>query len=208
MIFITGPHAAGKTHLSKYLSSYGFPSIDLGPTIRKLHSELGLGLPFLRWVEIGEGQFGPHFTDELLAKQLLEFCRESEILTGVRDVLIVGSRSLAGIYYLRDYFKRNRNLASSIVYIEADKEILRERYNLREGKALTKVEFEKILKRDEDMGLLHIRPVADHLIFNDGNDKKFRSNIDEVFFSSMGFEKEQSGLGEGIFRRFRGSRKE
>lgn len=118
----------------------------------------------------------------------------------MQDVLVTGSRSLVGINYLKQYFQENGHFCSTIVYIESSEGILRIRYNQREGKELSESDFRALLKGDEDMGLLDIRPVADHFILNECDDKKFREDIDTIFFRSLGFEKQLRGLGEGIFR--------
>ena len=45
MIFIAGPHGAGKTKSAEIMARFGFLCIDLGPTLKKIHSKGGVPPP-------------------------------------------------------------------------------------------------------------------------------------------------------------------
>lgn len=58
MIFLTGPHGAGKTELGKIITGSSFHYLDLGPIIRNFYSKSTGFLDIEDWVEDGQKIFG------------------------------------------------------------------------------------------------------------------------------------------------------
>ena len=192
MIFLTGPHCCGKTHILRYVYQYGFPSIDLGPTLRKTYQEFSFGLSFPQWIQAGEESYGPSFTDQLVSLAIQEWMQtQREKNEGlIKDFIISGSRSMKGIDYIQHFFdldKRDR----TIIYVDANPEILRQRYEAREGVTITTHEFEVYLDNDYQMGLLGIKASADIYLEN-GNitNRKLTQMINDIIFVQLGHKKE------------------
>lgn len=183
MLFITGPHAAGKTMTAAILARHGFVSIDLGPTLRDCYKCSGYQGTFLEWIAAGERRMGRHFTDKVIVREVRKFLSTTAKRALVPDVVIVGSRSIAGINHLI------RNLNSCvpgphrIVYIDAPRQILFARYRRREGRNIPHSEFHKLLKADRDLGVNEIRAKADRRILNNGSFYKLQRLVKSLVAS-------------------------
>jgi len=192
MIFLTGPHCCGKTHILRYVYRYGFPSIDLGPTLRKTYHDFSLGLSFTQWIQVGEESCGPSFTDQLVSLAVQEWMQtQREKYEGrIQDFIIAGSRSMNGIEYISNFFGlsiQNRK----IVYVDANPQTLRRRYEAREGVTITPRDFEAYLNDDYKMGLLKIKARADIYLKNEGiTDHELTRMIDDIIFEQLGHKKE------------------
>lgn len=179
MIFLAGPHGAGKTKSAEILRTLGYFVLDLGPTLRTIHRDSGSSSAFGEWVMAGEKHSGPHFTDALLAHEIMnqaKFVRGGDF----RGLVGVGSRSARGIQYMRDCVQSIDGAKSIIVFIDAPLEILRERYNRREGKSFSVEEFTVLLQKDVEIGLETIRPIADFHIVNVGGEEELKSQIKSI----------------------------
>lgn len=199
MIFLTGPHGAGKTRSSAFLSQHNFYLIDLGPMIRAIHQAQAPDISFKEWVLKGEEEYGPDFTNQLLTAEVNR--RMQEVYSSEnppQDILIAGSRSVRGLRYLQDSIIIPNHFGHRIVYIDAPFDLLWARYNAREGKMLTKEEFELILLRDKDMGIDGLREIADTYILNDGEESLFDETLDNLFFNDMGYRKLSENIDNGV----------
>ena len=169
IISLVGPHGSGKTMVADLLSSDPFFSkFDLGPMIRSLHSvSSGSHLPLGNWIEIEERHHGPDFTNIVLLQEVHRLIAESPGMASGHQVF-VGSRSLRGLRYIQENLTGVESTQSHTIYFDAPFEVLRQRYEEREQKSVTRAQFQKLLDRDIDMGLPHLKAVADTLITNVG----------------------------------------
>lgn len=167
MIFLTGPHGAGKTAAARILRQKGYLCVDLGPILREVFKTSKSKKTFAEWVADGERCNGAHFTDEVLAgeirKRLAAAHRRREC-----DVVIIGNRSMRGVRYLmRKLRQETTRHTNVIVFIDAPIEILRVRYARREGRMITTQEFSRLLTIDKKIGIESLRRHADYLIMSD-----------------------------------------
>ena len=199
MIFLTGPHGAGKTRSSAFLSKHNFSLIDLGPIIREMHQKEAPDISFKDWVIRGESTHGVDFTNQLLAEEVNRRIVELYALENPpQDILVAGSRSVRGLKYLQNSIIIPNHFGHRIVYIDAPFDLLWARYNAREGKSLTEEEFEVILMKDRDMGIYGLREVADTYILNDGEESRFDTTLDNLFFNELGYQRFENGVDNGI----------
>ena len=184
MIFIAGPHGAGKSKVAQILRKYGIFSIDLGPTLRKIHKAQHHD-NFWEWIREGEQRVGAHFTDNLLVEEIIKFYSACHGEREYKGISIVGNRSVEGI----EYIKKRVPLYSGqnvILYIEAPFEILVERFNSRESKNLSKKDFCVLLEEDKQRGLEKIWHFADFIIHNSGDENSLNGVIEEMMVVLMG----------------------
>ncbi|HEY1074706.1 MAG TPA: hypothetical protein VGE59_03355 [Patescibacteria group bacterium] len=171
MIFIVGPHGAGKTKAAHIIAKYGLASIDLGPTLRKIHRDTASKLSFEEWVTQGEGEYGVNFTDALLVREIAAL-QGGLLHDGYQgDLLILGSRSYPGIEYICAHTAPMNGFPCRILFIEASIEVMRTRFNAREGKGLSVEKFQKYIQRPSQQGIAGIRPYA-HPLWNDGTEQQ------------------------------------
>ena len=141
--------------------SEGYIIFDTGPTLRAMHKKDHTELTFDEWVLRGEQTVGTYFTDQLLATELLKLSAESMHSNGI---VVVGNRSISGIQYLKDNVDHSD---SKIIYVDAPKHVLYERYKQREiAEDLTQLEFDAILEKDKKLGLDQISGYCDAEILN------------------------------------------
>lgn len=191
MIFLTGPHCAGKTTIAEILMPYNFNYLDLGPTLRELHQEESNSLSFEEWLSKGEANHGRYFTDDLLVKAIKE-CREKLLNQPVvtQDLIICGSRSLEGISYLTQRVSRLNDWENTIVWVEAPKPLLWQRFCEKNG-ATSMAEFEVLLRRDKELGLDTIREHVDHILINNGPTiESLGEKTNELFFEKLRYSRE------------------
>lgn len=179
MIFVTGPHCVGKTYFARLLQRKGFSYIDLGPTIRNIWRSITPDLTLEEFIIRGEEKFGVHFVDSLLVAELVSKLDSINKERLDRDLLVVGSRSITGINYIKSRVI-SAGQRSIIFYIDALKEVLYERYCRRENPESSREEFERILEKDIKIGLVGIKEIADYIIDNSGTQKEFEDKIQEL----------------------------
>lgn len=179
ILYLAGPHGAGKTHAATELIAEGFASIDLGPTIRRLHREADSGLSLGDWIAAQEAIHGKNFTDNILRLEMEKLVEQVKDDASVPGILVLGSRSLENIRYLSAAFNHVAP-SQKILYIDAPLDILKQRYESREQKTLTAAEFDEILQKDEKMGLSRIKLAADHVIINSGTAEEFSAVLQKT----------------------------
>jgi len=193
MIFLAGPHAAGKTLFANKLRQYNFAIIDLGPTLRQVHkTNSGSSSSFGEWIAAGEQQCGRHFTDEILAEEIKAFLNVAH-KHALIDVVIVGSRSLSGIRYIEGKLHATSDGKKSvIIFLDAPTELLYERYQRREQQQMTLPAFKELLAEDEKLGINTIRREADYHIVNDGDELALQHKIQQFVATVLGDEGDTS----------------
>lgn len=186
MLFVTGPHAAGKTHMAGRLKEHGFSTVDLGPVIRAAHQEMAPNMSFGEFLRDGELREGPDFSDNLLVARIQNRVDRGEFST-CKDLAFIGSRSLRGIRFLQDRLTFCSEVAPKIIYIEAPEPVLYQRWCEREGRSVPITEFRTILAKDVSLGLNTIKPQADYLVVNTGSVVDFEQTVDELVFNKIGY---------------------
>jgi len=190
MIFLTGPHGAGKTTVAEILAGHNFIYLDLGGVLRKKHWEENSGISFDVWCKENEKLNGPSFTDDVIAGEIERIrCDINKGNVLPRDLVIVGSRSLKGIKYIIEKIPNFNGCKNFVVYIDAPAEILMQRYCDRENKQLTMDDFKALLERDIQIGLPSIVPVADIRILNSDSMQSLENAIQELIINQLGYAK-------------------
>ncbi len=167
MIFVSGPHNAGKTELSKHLCNYGFFRVETGEIVRRKHAELAMGTNFADWATTNGHQFDEYIAESVLSSQ-------SEVVgKGFQDVIVTGNRQLRGIDYLRSRIGPDSWRPNLIIYMEADDRVLFERQVMyRKDRVTPDLTFETfrrdVLGYDLGMGVDEIKGYADLVIRNTG----------------------------------------
>ena len=124
VLFIAGPHGAGKTHASKEIESKGFVSIDLGPTIRRLHKESGTEDTLGEWITKNEALHGSSFSDDLLLEELNKVFNSASTSPDIKGLIVLGSRSYKNIQHLSKGLPASAE-GNKILYIEASQKVLK-----------------------------------------------------------------------------------
>lgn len=171
MIFITGPHSAGKTTIAGYLQDLGFLHIETGDIVRKKYQDEAPGIEFHTWASSQHQRF-----NRFIADAVMEARSEVEQSRGeFQDILVIGNRQTSGIDYLLQNVPPLDGKPSLIVFVEADEQILFRRHTERPGRCVEGLTFEKfkeeVLGFDTRMGLEEIRNRANLIVRNDGGIK-------------------------------------
>ncbi len=170
MIFLAGPHGVGKTHATRLLEKAGFYSLDLGPIIRKIHKDSGTPLSLKEWVVEGEQKSGPDFTNQVICKEVVRHLKETYLSGGYQGLIISGSRSIRGMLYLKHALRSILPQELGwLVYLDAPKELLYERYVEREKVSISREQFGAILDVDAKMGLYDMKALANAIVINDAD---------------------------------------
>lgn len=168
MIFITGPHSAGKTTIAGYLQDMGFLHIETGDIVRKKYQEEVPGIEFHTWASSQHQRFNRIIADAVVAARSSVEQSQGKF----QDVLITGNRQASGIDYLLQNVPPLDGKPSLIVFVEADEHTLFKRHVERPGRCVEGLTFEKfkeeVLGFDTRMGLEEIRSRANLIVCNDG----------------------------------------
>lgn len=168
IIYLAGHHACGKTELSHRLSPIiGAPIIETGAMVRACYVQRDtsqMDFDIASFVRQKEKENPLYFT-LMLKDKITEAGFAPRGLTPPR-ALVIGMRSLKNILELKEITPEWRHI---ITWIDVpSRDLLRHRYNHRESKNLTEVEFERLLAIDQSLGIEELRLVADHIITNGG----------------------------------------
>lgn len=186
MIFLTGPHGAGKTTVAEILSNHKFFYLDLGGILRKKHWKEKPEIGFGTWCAENEKKYGTSFTDDIIVCEIKETLKK--IRSGIiiaKDLVVVGSRSAKGISYIIERVLPLNGRKNFIIYIDAPENILMQRYCDREDRYLTLKEFKQLLKADIELGLLDIISFADVKMFNTGSIEDLKKSIKDLVFTKL-----------------------
>lgn len=186
MVFLTGPHGAGKTAISDLFKQNNFWCFELGQTLRdQCLLETG-GSDFAKWCQDREDAYGKSFTDKLLTEKIMELVQKARITERQpQDIVLVGSRSYNGIQFIDSHIPQWNERKRSIIFIDAAPEVLRTRFSFREGREYTPIEFQGVLDRDRDIGLESIRSHADFIVSNDGTKEELCRRAEGIIFEKL-----------------------
>ena len=180
VLFVTGHHGVGKTHLVNSLKSeFDIQHFDTGPIIRELFSRSDCS-SIEKWTEVGEEQYGKDFTNQVLCEEMA--------IRGIdysRSIVITGNRSLNGIKYNSTYFGVS---SPNIIYLDASFALLKQNYEAREKISLSSIEFARILDKEIAQGLNQLKGYVldnkDDCLYNykHGNEDSAFSLVKKRFF--------------------------
>lgn len=155
ILFLTGPHAVGKTYASKEIcNSYeNIDMIDTGPIMRQLYKESGFGSSIGEWVATLENNFGEDITSLLIATEIKKILSESYC----DNIIVIGFRSLRGILYTAKYLNLDNY---HVLFVDANRELLYENFLKREKNNISYQDFENYLDEELKSGLGEIRNCA------------------------------------------------
>ena len=118
MIFIAGPHNAGKTTIARELLKYGFLHVETGDIIREHYKEISPHTDFTQWAKEMNNHHPSHFND-LIA----DFIEKIVMMGGgapsiYGQIIVTGNRQLDGIRYIQARIKGKqwfiRKLATAV----------------------------------------------------------------------------------------------
>ena len=143
--FIVGPNGVGKTFFAnKFSNDTNIKTFDTGPILRNIYKSRNLNIPFSKWIQIGETEYGDNFAIGLICEEIKKDFNSSN------DIIIIGNRSIDGI----NYTINKLNITNySIIYLDASFHCLKTNYESREKKLLTDKEFNKLIVGGNKMGL-------------------------------------------------------
>lgn len=149
ILFLTGPHAVGKSHFMQHLATNNeFFQFDTGPEMRKMHKEFAPDKLIGEWVNELEGQFGPFVTCDMLCKVFESKDRSTE------NVIITGFRQVEGIEYMVNYFQPDDY---EILFIDGTFNLLKNNFMARENVEVSDEYFKQYLLDEEEWGLTILR---------------------------------------------------
>jgi len=158
VLYVSGEHAAGKSSLVAACELQGYNMVDMGPILTHLFEKRANGLSWKDWILHEESQHGETFVADLIASHV------QSLPDAPNGTIIVGPRSTKVISKFEEILKPTD---SKILYITASFEKMHLRYKLREGKELSKAEFEEKLAYDADLGVKEVLKDATITISND-----------------------------------------
>jgi len=168
MIFITGPHSAGKTTIAGHLQDWGFLHIETGDIVRKRHQEEASGVEFHIWASTQHQNVNRFIAEAVVAARSSVEQSQGRF----QDILITGNRQVSGIDYLLQNIAPLDEKPNLIVFIEADEQTLFKRHVERPGRCTEGMTFERfkeeVLGFDTRMGLEEIRRMANLIVCNEG----------------------------------------
>ncbi len=188
MIFLIGPHGAGKTTIAEIITCYNFIYFDLGKILRDYHKRKKPEIDFRSWCMENERIHGPLFTDKIIIREIKR--RYREMINKVcqpQDLVIVGSRSFQGIKYIINEMSSFNEHENVIICIEAPFDVLKERYCAREKRKLSDQEFQAILNKDKQMGLLEAEDRADLRISNVVSMQELKERVKDLIDGELGY---------------------
>lgn len=176
MIFIAGPHDAGKTTIASHLSNLGFLHVETSSIVKAKHKEMAPDTNFGEWA-IEQNHYFDRYIAQAVVKAEQEIKRSN---TRYQDIIVTGNRQLDGINYL---IKRIPPLRLNLImYVEADEVTLFDRHMSRPDRAISGMTLQRfrdeILAYDQKMGVERIKEVADIVICNNG---EIRSCLETAF---------------------------
>lgn len=171
ILFLTGPHAVGKSYFMKELANTNnFFQFDTGPEMRKMHKESQSKKNIGEWVDELEEKYGHFVTCDMLCKVLESREKTSD------NIIITGFRQIEGIEYMINYFRPE---SYEILYIDGVFELLKSNFILREKISISDDDFKKYLLIEEEWGL---KTLKEYVLNNPSNCRYIQkqSNSDEI----------------------------
>lgn len=193
MIFITGYHASGKSHLASMLrDQYGCLHVESSSVVRGMHSMFAPDEDLTEWSTGMEARYGINFFDEAIARAVFDDY-EAALREGVnvQDVVITGNRSLEGVRYLMDRFRPGilNERPATIIAVRVSFDTLLRRYrerNRRDGDSMISEEaFRELTNSEHRRGLEDIIANADHILINESDIDMLHQESRELFESEL-----------------------
>lgn len=160
MYFICGKHGSGKTTIMNAFNKDGkYILLDLGPTIRKQYAEYrksGNFLSFSEWLDLNYRR-DVNFVGKIVVNYLHNHKDKD------KTIVIFGARSLSDILAISRVIKKKYK----IVFLKADSNVLKQRYEKRENVVLSNKEWNEIIDNDNRIGLNKIESISDIILFNE-----------------------------------------
>jgi dephospho-CoA kinase len=174
ILYPAGHHAVGKTELCDYLvDEYGFKVVETGAMVRSLYASRSK-----QYEDLSLGEFvdavdtvSPTFFDEEL------FTRITDLGGKQSRIIVNGMRAYPNIEYLKNTLPNTKH---SVLWMQANFELLHNRYMNREKKETSLEEFKNLLDFDLQLGLGDIQDNADFTINNESTIDILRFNTDIV----------------------------
>jgi adenylate kinase family enzyme len=100
MLFIVGPHNAGKTTLASFLGRHGFLHIETGDIVRQAYQQEMPAMDFNEWASVRNRAL-----DDLIIQAVPEVSERALNSDGpCRGIVISGNRQLTGVQRLKEAF--------------------------------------------------------------------------------------------------------
>ena len=171
ILFLTGPHAVGKSYFMNQLATKNnFFQFDTGPEMRRMHKASLSAKSIGEWVDELEKAYGSLITCDMLCKVLESRKRNTD------NIIITGFRQIEGIEYMINYFQPNNY---EILYIDGTFQLLKNNFISRENKNISDEEFSSYLQAEEDWGL---KTLKEYVLNNQLNCRYVlkQNNSDEI----------------------------
>lgn len=196
MIFLVGPHASGKTEISKLLvQNHNILHIETSGVVKGFKAVHAPDEPIGEWVERMEKINGINFFDELILNYILKAIADQK--NKPHEILITGNRMYSGIHYIIE------NLASfsdrvSILGVVVDEEILFERFrnrNRENGDSNMSFEaFQLKLEKERERGLKELYSHCDVIFDNNGDLDEFLHVVESYIVQEFPVYKELKSI--------------
>jgi len=178
VIGLTGPNAAGKGEVCKYLAEKGFLVMSLSDILRKEACYRGLELMRENLIMLGN-ELRSKFGSEILAKRL-----SKEILKSKQDKVVVDSiRTVGEVKQFKKVFKKKFVL----INLSAPKQVRFKfmQHRARAGDPKTFAEFLKIEKKECSSSIVRqqihkCRILSNYFINNNSTLHKLHQKIDKI----------------------------
>lgn len=178
VIGLTGPNAAGKGEICKYLASKGFFSTSLSDILRQIAKKRKIPPSRINLVNLGN-ELREKFGSGILAQWLIKKICQS----GKNKVVVDSIRTTGEIYVLKKKFKENFYL----IHVTAPKKI-RFKYILsrgREGDPKTYKEFLEIEKKEcskktVQQQIHRCKQLSDFFINNNSTLEQLYKKVDNI----------------------------
>lgn len=182
MIFLTGPHNAGKTTLAEELKKFGFLHIETSAIVRFIHKEMAPYMDFHAWAKVVNHQFDGLITGKV--QEAIDRIRSSGRMP--QDLIVTGNRQWEGVNYILEHVTPLDGRPNLLLYLQARDESLYQRELLRcdRSPCPSLTAFQELLRFDQEMGVSQLRDHADVILGTDGS-------VEDCFDLAAGYLRER-----------------
>jgi len=178
---LTGPNAAGKGEVCKYLSEKGYYVTSLSNILRKIATERNISLSRINLVNLGN-ELREKYGAGVLAKWLIRELSKNH--NKAYDKVVVDSiRNIQEVQEFKNKFKERFFL----IYVDASKKLRFKfmRLRNREGDPKTYKEFLEVEKKEKSDKLTHqqihkCKELRNFLIYNNSTLEELHKKIDKI----------------------------
>jgi len=178
---LTGPNAAGKGEICKYLATKGYYVTSLSDILRKIAVEKNISLSRINLVNLGN-ELREKYGAGVLAKWLIKELSKNHNKSYVK-VVVDSIRNIQEVKEFRKKFKSRFFL----VYVDAPKKLRFKFMKLRnrESDPKTYKEFLKVEKKEKSDKLTHqqihkCKKLKNFLIYNNSTLEELHKKIDKI----------------------------